>query len=56
MFYDTGTYKGFGNDPDGDFRTAAWLTERYFIVPLGGRHERCLVCEFGARNQQGAKP
>jgi hypothetical protein len=25
-----------------------WLTERYFIVPLGER-ERCLVCEFGAR-------
>jgi hypothetical protein len=36
---------------------AAWLTERYFIVPLGARRERCLVCDFGARNrQQGAKP
>ena len=25
---------------------AAWLTERYFVVPLGAHRERCLVCEF----------
>ena len=26
---------------------AGWLTERYFMVPLGEHRERCLVCEFG---------
>jgi hypothetical protein len=24
-----------------------WVTERYFIVPLDQKRERCLVCEFG---------
>jgi hypothetical protein len=50
------TYSG-QDYPSAYFGMTAWLTERYFIVPLGGRRERCLVCEFGARNrQQGAKP
>jgi hypothetical protein len=44
-------------DPDGYVAQTAWLTERYFIVPLGEHKERCLVCEFGRGVQQpGAKP
>jgi hypothetical protein len=26
-----------------------WLTERYFLMPLDERRERCLVCDFGRR-------
>jgi hypothetical protein len=26
---------------------ALWVTERYFILPLGEQRERCLVCDFG---------
>ncbi len=44
-------------DPDDYLAQTAWLTERYFIVPLGEHKERCLVCEFGRGGQQpGAKP
>jgi hypothetical protein len=40
-----------GDDPDGVLAKAGWLTERYFIVPLGKTIERCLVCDFGGRNR-----
>jgi hypothetical protein len=33
--------------PDDDFLKAGWVTERYFIIPLDEKRERCLVCEFG---------
>lgn len=49
-----GTYSG--SDIDNLLSTTGWLTERYFIVPLGDHRERCLVCEFGGRGQPGAKP
>ena len=33
-----------------------WVTERFFIVPLGRFRERCLVCDFGKRTtKKGAK-
>jgi hypothetical protein len=52
-----GACSGFTNDPDGALSMTAWVTERYFIVPLGEHKERCLVCDFAARRpQQGAKP
>jgi hypothetical protein len=50
-----GTYSGL-DDPDGCLKETAWLTERYFIIPLGKSRDRCLVCEFGARRRQGGKP
>jgi hypothetical protein len=31
-----------------------WVTERYFILPLGEHREQCLVCEFG--RGKGSKP
>jgi hypothetical protein len=52
-----GTYSGYGDDPGGTLAKTAWLTERYFIVPLGEHRERCLVCEFGTQGRApGAKP
>ena len=33
--------------PDTAANRAMWVTERYFIVPLGKHRERCLVCDFG---------
>jgi hypothetical protein len=52
-----GTFTGYDDDPGADLEKTGWLTERYFIVPLGQHKERCLVCEFGGRKlQQGAKP
>ena len=50
------SYSGIGNDPYGCLETTAWLTERYFIIPLGKHRERCVVCEFAARREPGAKP
>lgn len=51
-----GSYSGYGDDPDGSLGTAAWLTERYFVVPLGEHRDRCLVCEFAAaKHRPGAK-
>ncbi len=50
-----GTYSGTGNDPGSCLGRTAWLTERYFIIPLGKHRERCVVCDFGAR-QSGGKP
>lgn len=52
-----GIYSDVGDDPYSGLSTTAWLTERYFIVPLGEHRERCLVCEFGAYDRrQVAKP
>jgi hypothetical protein len=48
-----GDHSGFaGPDSTGALGTTAWLTERYFIVPLGEHRERCLVCEFGSHKGQ----
>ncbi len=33
--------------PEDDFLKTGWVTERYFIIPLDEKRERCLVCEFG---------
>jgi hypothetical protein len=53
-----GTYSSpLGADPDLTLLKAAWLTERYFLVPHGKYKERCLVCEFGRDpNQKVARP
>jgi hypothetical protein len=53
-----GTYSSsVGADPDGILTKAAWLTERYFLVPLGKYKERCLVCEFSRDpNRKVANP
>jgi hypothetical protein len=41
-----------GGQPDSDvLPKTAWVTERYFIVPLGKTIDRCLVCDFGGRNR-----
>ncbi len=45
----SGNYDSSG--PDTFLGKTAWLTERYFIVPMGEHNERCLVCEFGSRSQ-----
>ncbi len=42
-------------DPDGYLNGTAWLTERYFIVPLGAHKEQCLVCEFSAQGKEDSK-
>jgi hypothetical protein len=40
-------------EPDSDvLAKTGWVTERYFIVPLGKTIERCLVCDFGGRNRE----
>jgi hypothetical protein len=53
-----GTYSSpVGADPDAILTKAAWLTERYFLVPLGKYKERCLVCEFSRDpNRKVANP
>ena len=33
--------------PEEAFGKTAWVTERYFIIPLDEKRERCLVCGFG---------
>jgi hypothetical protein len=50
-------HSGFaGPNCVGVLETTAWLTERYFVVPLGEHRERCLVCEFGLnKGQEAAK-
>jgi hypothetical protein len=40
-------------DPETTFRRSGWLTERFFIVPLGAHRERCLICDFGAAQTNG---
>jgi hypothetical protein len=49
-----GKYPSINNtdDPDGVLAKTDWLTERYFIVPLGRTIERCLVCDFGGHNYE----
>jgi hypothetical protein len=42
-----GTYSA--GSPEDLLKGTGWLTERYFIVPLGTHRERCLVCDFGGR-------
>ncbi len=37
------------NDPETVLATTGWVTERYFIIPLGRHKERCVVCEFSAK-------
>jgi|SRR5579862_9640113 len=44
-----GTYFGFGDDESGCLSKTAWLTERYFVIPLGRVRDRCVVCEFVSR-------
>jgi hypothetical protein len=39
-----GTYRDI--HPTDALIEPAWLTERYFIIPLGNRRERSLVCQF----------
>jgi hypothetical protein len=44
-------------NPGGVIGRTAWLTERYFIVPMGEHSERCLVCDFGRSvRKQAGKP
>ena len=40
------------SDTHGVLSKTAWVTERYFIVPMGEHLERCLVCEFGRGRQK----
>lgn len=50
-----GTYRDIA--PDNAINQSLWVTERYFIVPLGEQRERCLVCEFNRSGRQGgSKP
>jgi len=56
LFIIEGTFSSLHNGvyPDEVLAQTAWLTERYFIVPLGKTIERCLVCDFGrARHADG---
>jgi hypothetical protein len=46
-----GTYSEVTNVPDSNLGKTAWLTERYFIIPLGAQLEKCVVCEFSARRE-----
>jgi hypothetical protein len=40
-----------GGEPEGSVLSkTGWVTERYFIVPLGKTIDRCLACDFGGRN------
>ncbi len=51
-----GSFTGIGDDPSICLGMAGWLTERYFIIPLGKHRERCIVCDFAPRRPAGAKP
>ena len=49
-----GAYTGYGPDTsEAVLSTTGWLTDRYFIVPLGVRIDRLLVCEFGGQRNAG---
>lgn len=48
-------YSGIGDDPEGCLAKSAWLTERYFIIPLGKRRERCVICDFAIRRSSQSK-
>jgi hypothetical protein len=54
VFVIEGSYSSIHNteDPDGVLAKTGWLTERYFIVPLGKTIERCLVCDFAGHNSK----
>jgi hypothetical protein len=54
LFMIEGTFSSLHNGvyPDEVLAQTGWLTERYFIVPLGKTIERCLVCDFGGHNRQ----
>jgi len=41
--------------PNGAVYTTGWVTEGYFIVPLGAHRERCLVCDFGGGRTDQAR-
>lgn len=56
LFTLKGKYSGVGDAPFDVMERAAWLTERYFVIPLGKHKERCVVCEFVARREAGGKP
>ena len=53
MFTIEGTFSSInGGEPDsGVLAKTGWVTERYFIVPLGKTIARCLVCDFGGRQR-----
>ncbi len=57
LFTIVGTFSSVnGGDPDSVFAKTGWVTERYFIVPLGRKIDRCLICDFGGRHvEKGAK-
>lgn len=55
LFTIRGTYSGI-SDPESSLAKTAWLTERYFIIPLGKYRERCVVCEFAVRHELGGRP
>jgi hypothetical protein len=40
-------------EPGHAINQATWVTERYFIIPLGERRERCLVCDFARAGRNG---
>jgi hypothetical protein len=43
------------DEPESTVGTTGWVTERYFVVPLGAHRERCLVCDFGGRGREQTK-
>jgi hypothetical protein len=57
LFAIEGTFSSVnGGEPDsGVLGKTGWITERYFIVPLGKTIDRCLVCDFGRRADKGRK-
>jgi len=43
-------------DVDGVLDKTGWVSDRFFIIPLGRKLDRCLVCDFGKRDsRKGAK-
>jgi hypothetical protein len=54
LFTIQGRFSG-GENPSSSLGTTGWLTERYFIIPLGKRRERCVVCEFAPRGSSGGQ-
>jgi hypothetical protein len=44
----------YSDNPDSMLLSTGWVTERYFIVPLGWSNERCLICDFGG--PAGSRP
>ena len=50
-----GTFSTLGGDVDGALSKSGWVTERYFIVPLGRLLEKFMVCDFGERAKRESK-